>query len=167
LEWCYDRLEDGKFADQAYLDDWAYRFTGVIVLVNKAAGLAPWNLNNYTYTQNKINPVAVLVDGQPLIMYHFHGVKQVSLKRWDIDLIGYTGKINPLVKQEIYIPYLTELSRVNKLLSNYNWQNQLSIRKRFEEWTSVNNAVTNLKRIGIIPLKYLKKLIRGDFVSVP
>jgi hypothetical protein len=160
LEWCYDRLEDGKFADQAYLDDWAYRFTGVIVLVNKAAGLAPWNLNNYTYTQNKINPVAVLVDGQPLIMYHFHGVKQVSLKKWDIDLVGYTGKINLIVKENIYVPYLTELSK-------YTEKRQQSIRKRFEEWTSVNNAVTNMKRIGIIPLKYLKKLIRGDFVSVP
>src|SRR5262249_36352744 len=43
LEWCHDRRENGKYADQHYLDDWPERFDGVRVIANPGAGLAPWN----------------------------------------------------------------------------------------------------------------------------
>ncbi|MBI5649270.1 MAG: hypothetical protein HZC40_02305 [Chloroflexi bacterium] len=46
-EWCYTRAEDGRSADQKYLDDWTTRFAKVIVIQHKGANLAPWNLANY------------------------------------------------------------------------------------------------------------------------
>jgi hypothetical protein len=102
LEWCYDRLEDGKFADQKYLDDWETRFTGMVVLKNKAIGLAPWNLADWKEDE--------------VIMYHFHGVKKVRgwNRMWDIGISDYCVRLTPLMKYLIYVPYLKELEKHNQ-----------------------------------------------------
>src|SRR5207244_8164736 len=76
LEWCYDRYEDGRFADQKYLDDWPSRFQRVAVLQHKGANLAPWNLANYTI---RANGDRVLVDEAPPILSHFQDRKSTRL----------------------------------------------------------------------------------------
>lgn len=68
-EWCFYRLEDGKMADQKYLDDWPSRFERVVVLKNKGAGLAPWNISNYNL---RVTDGKIMVDTDELIFYHFH-----------------------------------------------------------------------------------------------
>jgi hypothetical protein len=161
LEWCYDRLEGGKFADQKYLDEWAYKFKGVIVLQHYGAGLAPWNLANYSYlykTMGTITP-GLFVNGAPLIMYHFHGVRRIIGKWWDIDLNGYKTALTYQTHLYLYLPYIYELNRVEERLSKYNWHKQKPIRKRFEEWTSLKNVVTNLVRIGLLPINYYLGII--------
>jgi hypothetical protein len=77
LEWCYDRLEDGRFADQKYLDEWPSRFQHVVVAKNKGANLAPWNWARYRI---EVSNNAATIDGESLIFYHFHGLK--LLNRW-------------------------------------------------------------------------------------
>lgn len=88
LEWCFDRPEEGKYADQKYLDDWTERFAGVKVLKHPGAGLAPWNWANYDI-QTCPNG-SILVDSQPLIFFHFHGLK--ILNAWLYDPV-YAGKL--------------------------------------------------------------------------
>jgi hypothetical protein len=68
VEWCYDRVEDGKVADQMYLDVWPQRFPGIVVLQNPGAGLAPWNVEAYDVAEG---PSGITVDGVPLIFYHY------------------------------------------------------------------------------------------------
>jgi hypothetical protein len=77
IEWCFDRLEGEKFADQKYLDDWPSRFAQVVVAQHKGANLAPWNWAGYNI---RINDGYAMVNGEPLIFYHFHGLK--LLNRW-------------------------------------------------------------------------------------
>lgn len=74
LEWCYARVEDNKFGDQKYLDDWPTRFTDVTVLQHPGAGLAPWNLTRYTID---VASDVISVDGDALIFYHYHGFKYI------------------------------------------------------------------------------------------
>lgn len=68
LEWCFARMEDGKFGDQKYLDDWPSRFASQVhVLRQVEKTLAPWNVR-WFLGQGVEKPV----------FYHFHSFKIVS-----------------------------------------------------------------------------------------
>jgi hypothetical protein len=113
LEWCYDRPEDGRFADQKYLDDWPVRFPQVVVLQHKGAGLAPWNVTNYTL--NLANN-QMFVDSQPLVFYHFHGFRQIYRWLYDPQLTAYGARADHLLKYHIYYSYIRELAEVDRWL---------------------------------------------------
>lgn len=106
LEWCYDRCEEGRFADQKYLDDWPTRFHGVAVLQHKGANLAPWNLANYAIRMERDR---VWVDDQPLIFFHFHRLKQIEGWVYDPALAGYHARASSVVRRSIYGPYIRTL----------------------------------------------------------
>jgi hypothetical protein len=67
LEWCFDHIEDGWYADQKYLEDWTIRFSGVRVLQHPHGGVGPWNIERFTVERRG---ETLLIDGQPLVFYH-------------------------------------------------------------------------------------------------
>lgn len=71
--WCNDVVEDGKFADQKYLDSWEKHFGEKVKPINhKGLGLAPWNINNYNIVFKKGK---IWVDDDPLILFHYQGLR--------------------------------------------------------------------------------------------
>jgi hypothetical protein len=71
LEWCFARMEDGRFGDQKYLDDWPQRFAGQVhVLRQVEKTLAPWNVRQFL-ERGADKPV----------LYHFHSFKIVSPRK--------------------------------------------------------------------------------------
>jgi hypothetical protein len=113
LEWCYDRVEPGRYAGQKYLDDWPTRFSGVVVLQHKGAGLAPWNVRNYTLTESDGQ---VWVDDRPLILYHFHGLRWVRPWLVQSRLNDYRVWPSRILKHRLYAPYLREILRIERQL---------------------------------------------------
>jgi hypothetical protein len=112
LEWCYDRREGGRFADQKYLDDWPGRFRGVAVLRHKGAGLAPWNWMNYRIEMGNGTGT---VDGEPLIFYHFQGVKLITRRMCDPGTRVY-GKMPAPLRRRLYGGYLAALAQTERWL---------------------------------------------------
>jgi len=106
IEWCHDRCEEGRFADQKYLDCWPELFRGVRVLHHKGANLAPWNLVNYRL---EVEGSTVHVDGEPLIFFHFHGLKQVAPGLWNPNLVPFGSWACTVVRRQIYGPYIRAL----------------------------------------------------------
>lgn len=81
IEWCYDRFEDGKFGDQKYLDEWKVKFKGVHELKNLGGGVAPWNVQQYSF----VNEMDKIIGTErstgnkfELVFFHYHGMKFYS-----------------------------------------------------------------------------------------
>jgi len=125
LEWCYDRTEDGRYGDQKYLDDWSQRFPGVRVLEHVGGGLAPWNVANYRLERAG---ATVLVDGRPLVFYHYswlelyHRLGAVVMAlfsrgygfvRRPVPLVWATPYfVSPSEMDLVFVPYVKALSHV-------------------------------------------------------
>ena len=85
LDWCYNRFEDGKFGDQKYLDDWTMRFKGIHVLQHLGGGVAPWNMQQYTFKREGQQLIGTeIATGKefPVIFFHFHALN--CYKKWII-----------------------------------------------------------------------------------
>src|SRR5262245_24480335 len=73
IEWCHAWLEDGRFGDQKYLDEWPERYgAGAHIVSHPGAGVAPWNV--FTSAVTAANN-GFLIDGRPLVFYHYHGLQ--------------------------------------------------------------------------------------------
>jgi hypothetical protein len=103
LEWCYFRVEGGRFADQKYLDDWPSRFDGVVVLQHKGVNLGPWNLAGHKIHRNDSG---LWVDEQPLIHFHFHGLRVLRHPVYDPNLAVYAVRPARVIRHGIYRPYI-------------------------------------------------------------
>jgi hypothetical protein len=115
LEWCYDRVEPGRFGDQKYLDAWPGRFEGVVVAQHKGIGLAPWNLAGYRY---QYDDDAIQVDSDPLVFYHFQGLRAVTPWLYDPAWRRQGRSLQPdaRVRRRIYVPYVRELRALERRL---------------------------------------------------
>lgn len=106
-EWCFDRVENGKFGDQKYLDDWPTRFRGVAVIQNPGAGLAPWNIARY---EVRGRADKVTVDGHPLVFYHFHQYLITRAGR-GYSAAGPTYSIGRAARDAVYPSYAEAIAR--------------------------------------------------------
>ncbi len=131
LEWCYNRVEDGKFGDQKYLDDWLERFPGTYVIKNGGA-IASWNVDRYDLSTLSGQVLATEKENNtksPVIFYHYHN-SQLFLIMNRVKVWGYIR--NPKTFKILYRPYaraLTEmLGRVRKIDPGFQAGFQKSLR---------------------------------------
>lgn len=102
LEWCFDRLEGGKFGDQKYLDCWPELFSKEVHIVQQVEKtLAPWNVLFFEKKIGTINPV----------FYHFQALRIISPNKVRLWLDYKVGR------QGFYL-YSHYLENVKKQISN-------------------------------------------------
>ena len=116
LEWCFDHVEGDRFADQKYLDAWP-GLPGVVVLRHPGADLAPWNVARHRLD---LTPNPPTVDGQPLVFYHFQGVKQVGPGLWDVALDRY-GVRDRQLRDRLYRPYIRAVLKAGRAVRRWPW----------------------------------------------
>jgi hypothetical protein len=105
LEWCHDRLEDGRFGHQKYLDDWPTRFEGVHILAHEGAGVAPWNVAAHPIRTGPGGPRA---GEAPLVFYRFDALARITRRLFDPGLERFGAAMTPALRDAVYLPYLAE-----------------------------------------------------------
>lgn len=100
LDWCYYKLEDGKMGDQKYLDYWPERYEGVVIDGNLGAGVAPWNYEDISFSEDDGK---IFANASPLIFYHFHQFTHIARDRYDRLSKFYTDVCD--VPESIYVLY--------------------------------------------------------------
>lgn len=149
IEWCHDRVEDGKFGDQKYLDEWPERYNRVKIIDHPGANLAPWNLGRHEVGGTRGFPTA---DGQPVLFYHFTNMwRRLPQYVWtglgDYDIASSAKKV---AAKNLYRSYLGAIKRVNQRLRfagfsgmafNFSRHDapeslpkRMSLRERFDAW---------------------------------
>lgn len=132
LEWCYNRQEEGRFGDQKYLDDWCTRFEGVHELQHLGGGVAPWNMQQYTFI-NKRGKVYGIESSTKrvfnIVFYHFHGSFFLS-PIFFLFAAGYDKNIKGVFRS-FFIPYNIEILRIRK---KYPAINQKEKYEKKKEW---------------------------------
>jgi hypothetical protein len=111
--WCYDRLENGRFGDQKYLDAWPARYSSLKVIEHKGFNLANWNIHNYII---RLKNDVVMVDDDPLIFFHFAST-QIRPDGSAEALVQHRGGRSKAVLFDYVVnPYIRELEEETRSL---------------------------------------------------
>lgn len=113
LDWCYDRVEGQRFADQGYLDEFPNRCNSVCVIQHKGANLAPWNVANYQISERDGR---LWVDDQLLIFFHYHGFRVLTSWLFDTNLGWYRAKSSVVLRRNVFGAYIRELNEITATL---------------------------------------------------
>jgi hypothetical protein len=106
IEWCYARVEDGKFGDQKYLDDWPTRFEGIVhVLERQELAQAPWNATRYAYGH--------------CVFYHFHALRIGPSRTIDF---RSSFRLPKVLIQNVYDFYVRDLVEAIKILEKIGFE---------------------------------------------
>ena len=112
--WCYNRMEDGKFGDQKYLDDWESRFEGIVYNCrNIGCGVAPWNIQKYDFSvENGTYFVTERVTKikKPVVFFHYHALLEIAEKKWVLSQYRLTENDKKL----FFEPYIKELYKIEE-----------------------------------------------------
>ena len=148
LKWCHQRLEDGKYADQKYLDYWPDKYKSLKIITNKGVNLAPWNVSKFCLKH--INGT-IYVDNDPLVFYHFAGFKQIKSGIYKTNLSQGFIRTEGVLKNMIYIPYFHKL---------HEYSRQVKIEKKPDlHLRGTVKCIVNLKRFAL-------DLLFNDIINV-
>jgi hypothetical protein len=160
LEWCFHRVEDGKYADQKYLDDWTTLFPTTKIIQHKGLGLAPWNVR---VDALNVRCNEVFVEDQPLILFHFSNIAQRNRCFFVLGLMGFKVKASSTLIDSVYKPYFRALVQARRTLSpNFNRELGLRIDNAIQKPRGLRKLTAILRR----GQNAIRRLKNRDYVIV-
>ncbi len=110
INWCHDYPQDGKYADQGYLNSFPEFTPNLKVLKNRGFNSAPWNT---AATSLQLKNDKVFVGKNPLNFFHFHGLKKRG-SFWVSSQLNYLSPLPKGIFMKIYGPYVRHLEAIEQ-----------------------------------------------------
>ena len=105
LEWCFARLEEGRYGDQKYLDKFPELFPDETWVAEPAMRFqGPWNANRFV--------------SKEAITYHFHSLRLLGRHR--LKLYNDTWIIPSDHKRNTYLPYVSDFGDAMLFIHSQN-----------------------------------------------
>ena len=140
LDWCEPRVEpDGRFMNQGYLVRWPERYDGVHVIRHPGVNLAYWNMAHRSLS----GVWRVLVNGEPLICYHFSGLFRDAQGTWRNARREF-GRNLAFAIERIYEPFLADVEEADRRLRH----DDPAIAALETGWLDVGEPVGLVRRTG-------------------
>ena len=149
LVWCYDRLENGRFADQKYLDEWPELYGGSLVISqHPGIGVAPWNITSLAIRSQEGE---ITVASEPLVFYHFAGFSLVS-RFWMIT--GAASRTHFRQHAPLFRRYALAMRETHAILRDHGVATCLYGKTRYvaQHWQSLTLA---LLRGGLLRIPFI------------
>jgi hypothetical protein len=102
----------------------------------------------------------IWVDEQPLIFFHFHGLKKLNAWLYNHNLAGYSVRISSSVLRSIYAPYIATLLNVSQELLPYFKQASRDSNIRYSTMESASSDQMPLLRRIARNLRWRLRLCR-------
>jgi hypothetical protein len=117
IEWCYDKIEGDKYADQKYLDEVSGRIDLFCAVEPRQIGLAEYNFfqHNIEIRKRSDGGVQIMSGGIPVVAWHHHGVIEQAKGKTSVR-INIKEARESAVYHKIYASYINKLGNLaNKL----------------------------------------------------
>ncbi|KUO72729.1 MAG: hypothetical protein APF77_01820 [Clostridia bacterium BRH_c25] len=114
IDWCYDKIESGKFGDQKYLMEFRKKFGGIYRERMVGANAAIWNIADCSISEYEGK---VQINGKDLIFYHFSGL--IICNEWEYGLWRWEyPELDENVRRLIYLPYVKDIYDAIKMIKS-------------------------------------------------
>lgn len=115
IEWCYDIVSAGRFADQKYLEEFTRMRGRAYEAESVGLNAALWNMED---AEIEVENDSIYINGSLLVFYHFSGFPMPGESRFD-SLMRKQITEGDLFAELIYIPYGEALQESIRAINPY------------------------------------------------
>lgn len=113
IDWCFGKFEEGRWADQKYLDKIPELFPNVCIVKNLGINMTPFILYRFNYEQQQYLEVRngeLYVNNIKLVLFHYYGFRYFD--GITFDLCSYWMKFTESTIELLYKPYMESCKAV-------------------------------------------------------
>jgi len=121
MEWCSDKADNGRWADQKYLDEFPQKFKDVGVVNNSGINLTPFTIYRLNTEQGKVvmkKPDGLYIDDVQIILYHYYGFRFYDHNEYDLSC--YWMVFDEETIKLLYVPYIMECQEAIREIQDFD-----------------------------------------------